>query len=324
MSETAERSASQPSRRPTGKRLAELLTITDETDEHGRLLLEDSAPDRAIRRATRAGVPMRTVACPYRDSPSRKGGRMNVSAYEDLRRDTAEVLSGLAWLAEHYFRREPAARGTVRGATDLSKLGVTLPLVLFHRARDPFRRHGELPSFVAAIFKACRGMFSATFDMLGKRGGGAVTAQELVAYAESEGHLRRVQTGTVCAAPTRLIERTVAVLLTGQGADPATSRLGDVVAFEALWNFFQVEKAFNANLGQYGHVLEQLVRAGRRVDDPALFDATIRVRGEVGRFGDFTDAFLRYANQAQALMNRALERAENAPPMTFQDVLAAL
>jgi len=314
----------EPSRRPPGLRLEQLLTITDETDEHGRLLLEDSAPERAIRRAVRAGIAMEATACPYRDTPSRHGGQMNTSAYEALRRDTAEILDGLAWLGEQYRAVLPGERSTVQGLSDLSKLGITIPLVLFHRGRHPVRRHGELPSYVAAIFKASRGMFSAAFDMVAKVGPGPTTAAEVVAFAEEHGHLRRAQTATVCAAPTRLIQRTVSVMLTGEGAQPASSRLGELVAFEPLWNAFRVERAFNQNLSRYGYVLDQLTAAGRRTDDPALFDETIRVAGGMGNFGDFTAAFLRYANQAQAMLNRALERAENAPPMTFTDVLRAL
>ncbi|MEX0658564.1 MAG: hypothetical protein WD080_05480 [Egibacteraceae bacterium] len=314
----------EPVRRPPGLRLEQLLTVTDETDEHRRLLLEDSAPERAIRRAVRAGIAMDATACPYRDTPSRHGGPMNTSAYEALRRDTTQILDGLAWLGEQYRAQEPDQHATVQGLADLSKLGITIPLVLFHRGRDPVRRHGELPSYIAAIFKASRGMFSAAFDMVAKAGPGPTTAAEVVAFAEEHGHLRRAQTATVCAAPTRLIQRTVSVMLTGEGADPASSQLSELVAFDRLWKAFRLERAFNQNLSSYGYVLERLTAAGWRTDDPALFDETVRVAGGTGTFGDLTDAFLRYANQAQALLNRALERAENAPPMTFTDVLRAL
>ncbi|HVM14098.1 MAG TPA: hypothetical protein VM287_07190 [Egibacteraceae bacterium] len=314
----------RPVRRPVGLRLSELLTVEDETDEEGRLLLEDSAPERAIRKAVRAGIAMETATCPYRDTPSRHGGRMNISAYEALRRDTAEVLAGLAWLGARYYEREPAARSTARGLTDLSKLGITLPLILFRRGSDPVARHGRLPSHVAAIFKASRGMFSAAFDMQAKVGPEQTTAHDVVRFAESESHFKRPATGTVCAAPTRLIERTVAVMLTATGADAEASRLGDLVAFDTLWNFFRVEKAFNQNLNQYGRVLEQVLAGGRSVEDRDLFDVPVRIGHDAGRFGDVTDAFLRYANQAQALLNRAVGRAENAPPLTFHDILRAL
>lgn len=314
----------QPSRRPPGLPLATLLTVSDETDEHDRLLLEDAAPAPAIRKAVRGGVAMETARCPYRDTPSRLGGRMNTSAYEALRRDTGAVLDGIAWLAERCYEREPDARGTVQGLADVSKIGITLPLVAFHRAAAPVRRHGALPSFVASIFKACRGMFSAAFAMRHDVGSGPTTAPDVVAYADAHGHLARPGGDTVCAAPTRLIERTIAVMLTAEGAHPEASGLGDVVSFDALWNIFRIEQAFNANLARYGAVLDELTRAGHRTDDPALFDVPVRAAGQEGTFGAFTDAFLSYANNAQALLNRALGRAENAPPLTYGDVLRAL
>lgn len=298
----------------------------DQTDEHGRLLLEDSAPRGAVRRAVRAGVPMETVACPYRDTPSRHGGRMNASAYEALRRDTAEIFRGFAWLARNYFQREPPARGTVQGLAGVSKLGVTLPLVIFHRARDPFPPHGALPSFVASVFKASRGVYFTAFDMAGRAAGERqeTTAEEVVAFADREGHLQREQTGTVCAAPTRLIERTLESILGPDATQPGDSRLAEVVDFQMLWDFHRVETAFNQSLRQYGHVLEQLLAGGMRLDADELFDCPVRVGDGTGSFGDFTDAFLRYATTAQTLLNRALGRAENAPPVTFGDVVQAL
>lgn len=324
MPQHAEAGAGRPARQPPGLPLATLLTVSDETDEHGRLLLEDAAPPTAIRKAVRAGVAMETERCPFRDTPSRLGGRMNTSAYEALRRDTAAVLDGLAWLAARCYEREPDARGTVQGLADVSKLGITLPLAAFHRSDEPVRRHGALPSYAGSIFKACRGMFSAAFALRRDVGPGATTAADVVAYADAHGHLARPGGDTVCAAPTRLIERTIAVMLTTEGARPERSGLGEVVDFEALWNVFRVEQAFNANLARYGAVLDELTRAGHRTEDPDLFEVPVRAAGQEGTFGDFTDAFLRYANNAQALMNRALGRAENAPPLTFGDVLRAL
>lgn len=312
--------------RAGGLPLSRLLSVDDETDEHGRLLLEDSAPKRAIKQTARAGIPMQTKACPYRDTPSRHGGDMNISAYEALRRDTTEVLNGLAWLHRQYVEQEPGTRGTVQALTDISKLGVTLPLVMFHRARDPVSPYGQLASFIAAIFKACRGMYFSGFDLRadGDNPRAEVSAPEVVAFADDSGHFKRPQTGTVCAAPTRLIERTVAVVLTGTGADPQASSLGKHLTFDMLWDFFRLERAFNDNLSRYGYVLEQLWQRGKTTDSSDLFDQTITVSGNRGRFGDFTEAFLDYANNAQALLNRTLGRAENAPPLTFQDIVRAL
>lgn len=312
---------------PRGLRLADLLSVGgDQTDEHGRLLLEDSAPKGAIRRAVRAGVPMETAACPYRDTPSRHGEPMNASAYEALRRDTTEIFSGFAWLARGFFDRDPPTRGTVQGLAGVSKLGISLPLVLFYRARDPFPPHGALPSFAASIFKASRGVYFTAFDMAGRAGGEPVetTAAEVVRVADREGHLQREQTATVCAAPTRLIERTLEVILSGDRAEPRASRLAEIVDFQMLWDFYRIETAFNQSLRQYGFVLEQLMAGGMRPDSKDLFDCPVRVGDGSGSFGDFTETFLGYATTAQTLLNRVLGRAENAPAVTFSDVLQAL
>lgn len=326
-SRTAQHDRASPG--PRGLRLADLLVVGgDQTDEHGRLLLEDSAPQGAVRRAVRAGTPMETVACPYRDTPSRHGGQMNASAYEALRRDTAEIFSGFAWLARNCFDREPTGQKSLQGLAAVSKLGVTLPLVLFHRAREPFPPHGALPSFVASVFKASRGVYFTAFDMVSTADDEPreISAAEVVRIADREGHLQREQTGTVCAAPTRLIERTIEVILTGRagGTDPSASRLAEVVEFRQLWEFYRIEKAFNRSLRQYGFVLEQLLEGGMRLDAKELFDCPVRVGGGTGSFGEFTEAFLRYATTAQNLLNRVLGRAENAPPVTFQDAVAAL
>ncbi|MGH9149060.1 MAG: hypothetical protein ACRD0F_01805, partial [Acidimicrobiales bacterium] len=219
--------------------MAELLALSDQTDENGRLLLEDSAPRKARKRAEKAGVAMRTTRCTYADSPLRVGGLMNASAYDALRHDTAEMLNGFAWLAGGYLAIHPAHKGTTRGLFDVANMGVTLPLVLFHRAEGAIAHHGQLPSWVGSLFKASRGVFSATVDLGNRSGpGAALTAAETVAFAEEAGHLRRPETARVCAAPTRLIERTIAVMLTGEGADPSRSHLGQWLDFALLWRFY--------------------------------------------------------------------------------------
>lgn len=321
-----ERQRSARQQPPRGLRLAQLLVVTDETDEHGRLLLEDSAPPAATRKAARAGIAMEHERCPYEDTPSRQGKLMNVSAYDALRRDTRAVLDGFAWLGARYEAVGLGRRDTAQGLADVSKLAVTLPLVLFHRGRDPVPGHGALPSFVASIFKAGRGMFSAAFDLATRTSGppAPTTAREFVAFAEQEGHLARAQTDRVCAAPTRLIERTVSAILTGQGADGNASALADLLAFDTLAEFFVVEASLNRSLSHYGSVLERLAQHGKAADPEALFGSRMQVGDDVRTFGEFTEAFLGFANDAQLALNQVLERAANAPRVTFQDVLRAL
>src|SRR5947208_1919187 len=62
----------------------------------------------------RAGIAMETVSCPYQDTPSRFGGKMNLSAYEALRHDVADILNGFAWLAEHDRAAEPQGDRSVQ------------------------------------------------------------------------------------------------------------------------------------------------------------------------------------------------------------------
>lgn len=306
-------------------RISDLLTLRDQTDETGRLLLEDSAPKQAMKRARRDGVPMKSTRCPYEDTPSRLGGDMNASAYDALRRDTADVLNGFAWLGRHYFEVEPSHRGTTQGLVDVTSLGISLPLVLFRRGVDPVPPQGALPSYIASLFKASRGVFSASVDLLNKAGRSPTTGADVARFAEREGHFVRRHTGRVCAAPTRLIERTIDVVLTGSGADASRSSLGDFLPFATLWEFWNVEQSFNRAFDRYGHVLRNLLEASGAAPDPeTLFAATVVDQGAEHSFGAFTEAFLDYANAAQAELNRLLGRAPSAPPLRFEDVVRIL
>ena len=300
-----------------GLRLPQLLTLSDQTDETGRLLLEDSAPSPAIRRAERAGISMETVTCAYPDTPSRVGGRMNASAYDALRRDTAEILNGFAWLGQH------DEQGAPRRLYVTSYLGVSLALALFHRSEDPVASHGQLPSYVASIFKASRGIFSFSVDLQNRLGpAAAMTAAEVLHDAEEHHHLVRPETGRVCAAPTRLIERTLTAIVTGEGADASRSRLGELVDFGVLWELFELQDRFGQALSGYRGVLEAVTaQAGPAADPSRLFSTRLADGASVGQR---TEALLALADDVQRGMNRALGRAENAKPLGFDDVLRLL
>lgn len=312
-------------RRP-GLRLSQLLTLTDQTDEAGRLLLEDSAPPAAIRRAERAGIAMETVSCPYQDTPSRLGGRMNQSAYEALRHDVADILNGFAWLAEHHRAAEPDATGSPERLFAVSYLGINLAHVLFHRADDPVPAHGRLPAYVASIFKASRGIFSFAAQLENERGpSAAMTPAEVMQVAEEERQLVRPETGRVCAAPTRLIERTIAAILAGQEADAAKSRLGELIDFDLLWAFTRQQDRFGKALSAYRVVLEQVTASGVANDPSRLFSHVLPDGPAQGQaFGRYTETVLAVANDVQAELNRLLGRAANAKPLTFEDILRML
>lgn len=305
--------------------LADLLTIRDQTDTSGRLLLEDSAPRKARRRAQQAGVAMKTVECPYPDSPSRQGGSMNVSAYETLRQDTAEILNGFAWLTESYLRVHPDRRATVQAFFDVSNLGITLPLVLFYRGQDPVPPHRQLPTYIASIFKASRGVFSAAVDLANKAGppSRTITAAEVMAFAEEHGHFRRDETKRVCAAPTRLIERCIDVFITGEGGDETLSDLGAYVPFRVLWEFYRRQDEFGRALSTYRFLLDKLSEAGM-TDINQMFGAMVPDGPRMRSFGDVTDDLVARANAIQDELNHLLGRRPGAAPLSLQRLIAML
>ncbi len=320
-------SGSGPSAPRRGLRLAELLTLGDQTDEHGRLLLEDSAPRQAQKRVKRAGVAMAEARCDYADSPSRLGGRMNVSAYEALRRDTAEVLNGFAWLAELRSSADPTpGRGTLAGLVDVANLGSTLPLVLFHRGHDQVPAQGALPAFLASVFKASRGLFSGAVAMLndGRQASAVVTTAEVMVFAEEHGHFRRTETQRVCAAPTRLIARTIDAVLTGEGAEAGRSRLGHEVDGTQLWRFFSLHDSFSQAMSNYRFVLDNLTRQHPGAQPEALFGVVVTVGDRTGTFGDLTDALAHHATRVQSELNQVLGRSGELAPLTLPALLRML
>ncbi|HEX2192572.1 MAG TPA: hypothetical protein VHH09_05220 [Acidimicrobiales bacterium] len=325
MHETQTASTEGGSARPPGMRLSELLTVRDQTDVNGRLLLEDAAPKSARRRAHKAGIPMQMVSCPHKDTPSRYGGPMNLSAYEALRHDMGDVLDGFAWLTGHYLQLQPTRRSTVRGLFDTSYLGLTLPLVLFYRGRDPVPPHRQMPTFVASMFKASRGVFSAAVDMLNRRGPSAhVSPAEVVRFADEHGHLFRADTRRACAAPTRLIERTIEVILTAQGGDASQSPLGGLVDFGRVWEFYSLQDSFSRAISNYRYLLDDIAAQTGSTDPAKLFDVMVPSGGRIRSFGEVTDGVVRQANDIQRGLNAVLERADDVAELDFEDLLQML
>jgi hypothetical protein len=305
--------------------LTTILTVSDETDETGRLLLEDSAPERAVRLARRRGVEMRFAPCPYEDTPSRLGRPMNTAAYEALRADLGDVLDGFAWLAERTMAQGTSQPGTPGALYEVSYLGISLPTLLLHRAADPYPPHGALPTIVASTFKASRGLFSLAVSLLNDgRTTRRVDAVEAVGYADRKGNLVRPRPSRACAAPTRMIERTIAAILGQEGVRKGgtASRLEALVSFPVLWELMRVQDELSQALSTYSSVLDHLRRTspGRRTEE--LFD--LRVPGTSGSFGQLTDALVQHANDVQRRLNRLLGRSADTAPLGVRQVLALL
>jgi hypothetical protein len=252
---------------------------------------------------------------------------MNVSAYEALRHDIAEVLNGFAWLADLHSAASPATgRGSLQSLIDVANLGSTLPLVLFHRVHDQVPAQGALAAYIASIFKASRGLFSGAIAMLNddREPSTSVTTDEVVAYAEEHGHLRRSETQRVCAAPSRLIGRTVEAILTGGGAESSRSGLGDHLEGVALWRFFSLHDSFSQALSNYRFVLANLTREHPGASPDDLLGVVVTMAGRTGTFGDLTEALAHHGSQAQSAMNEVLGRSGEVPPLTLPALLRML
>jgi hypothetical protein len=147
---------------------------------------------------------------------------------------------------------------------------------------------------------------------------------EMVRFAEQEGHLVRPQTRRVCAAPTRLIERTISVILTGEGADASRSRLGELVHFASLREFCALQDSLGEALSSYRALLERVTQSGDVTDPHDLFSRVVVDGGRRRSFGDVTEELLRRVNEVQAGLNRLLGRADDAAPVTLEDALGML
>jgi hypothetical protein len=179
---------------------------------------------------------------------------------------------------------------------------------------------------VASICKASRGVVSASVDMLNRAGppSRVVTAAEVVKFADEEGHLRRPQTERACAAPTRLIERTIEVILTGGAADPAKSGLGQLIDFDVLWAFCSTQDGFSQALSRYRYLLNDLVERGAGEDPNQLFAARVELDGRSQTFGAISEALVGHANATQSRLNRILGRSDASVPVAFEDLLRML
>jgi hypothetical protein len=176
---------------------------------------------------------------------------------------------------------------------------------------------------VASIFKASRGIFSFSVDLQNRVGpAAAMTAADVLKDAEEHRHLVRPQTGRVCAAPSRLIERTLAAIVTGEGADAGRSRLGELVDFAVLWELYELQDAFGQGLSGYRVILEDLTRVAGPTPDPTRLFNTRLPDGT--SFGQRTESLLALADHVQRGMNRVLGRAENAKPLGLEDILRML
>jgi hypothetical protein len=161
-----------------------------------------------------------------------------------------------------------------------------------------------------------------------------MTAAEVLQYAEENRQLVGPSTGRVCAAPTRLIERTLDAILTGHGADADRSGLAELVDFSMLWEVYKLQDALGKAISTYRAVYEGVTAPfGPAADPNRIFSAKIPTgfaSGGAGgpaegeTFGRFTEQLLVLVNDIQGQINAVLGRAGNARPVGLQEVFELL
>lgn len=149
---------------PEGIHLSLLMNLEAKfRDAENRLLGENKVPFEF-----HTDVPMELVECPYAGSRHKHFKPMNVSALKQINSHWSEILNGFCCLRSFLLSQKTENKITVLDLYKLSIAGYLMPSFLFYRAKDSFV-DGELPAFVATIYKASLGLVNAVQVMLTKR-----------------------------------------------------------------------------------------------------------------------------------------------------------
>ncbi|MBL8194044.1 MAG: hypothetical protein JNM06_09675 [Blastocatellia bacterium] len=132
-------------------------------DAENRLLGENKVPFEF-----HTDAPMELVECPYVGSRHKHFKPMNISALKQINSHWSEILNGFSCLRSFLLSQKTESKITVLDLYNLSIAGYLMPSYLFYRAKDAFT-DGELPAFVATIYKASLGLINAVQVMLTKR-----------------------------------------------------------------------------------------------------------------------------------------------------------
>ena len=231
--------------------MAELLFgLSHVLDDEGRPIAERRAPS-----AVKKGVDIELEACPYHDE--RRGGVMNVSALEQIKKHLRSVFTDAA---SFHATLDPSLGGwTPMALAVIDQLSGPGRHLL--SGRDPAAR---VPASIAVGYKLAAGYFDVVRRLLARElvGDGLdPSVDTFLAFVHSENAL--VGQGEVCAGPPKLIRRTTHVLFHGdEGAAPLAHRtrvavaaaLLDQVRLGAAWRRFD-EAAEAALLRPTRHAL---------------------------------------------------------------------
>lgn len=131
-------------------------------DDENRLLGENK-----VSFEYHTDVAMELVECPYTGSRHKHYKPMNVSALKQITSHWNEILNGFSCLRSFHLQQKLSTTITALDLYKLAVAGYLMPSYLFYRAKDAFA-DGELPAFVATIYKASLGLVNAAQVFLTK------------------------------------------------------------------------------------------------------------------------------------------------------------
>jgi hypothetical protein len=161
---------------------------------------------------------------------------MNMSALLQMTDHWPEVLVGLSFLRDVLVPRRPVGEVTLLDFWRIAKAGALVPSFLIYRGKDPLG-DGQIPGFVAAMYKASLGLFDTAQTMVlngiltgeNRKDTGA-DPNAMMDYADRQQIL--IGPHEVCAGPASMIKEAMRAVTDGhQGPSRLEALLPDTDRF---------------------------------------------------------------------------------------------
>jgi hypothetical protein len=318
---------------PPGLPPLETFAIKHQTDNEGRLLKEDRALAEDQAAVVAAGVSMDQIQCPYHDSPSRfqHDHPLNKGALQQYAAHKEEVWASLAYIRDLYQRNNPYTAPTIDQAIELGAIASSIPSYLFNRSRAPLAPQGELPGFIAAMYKTINGIEGGLLLMRDQMNPKAhISAHAIVDFVEHNEDQPLVGRANVCAAPPNQIQTTVEAMLDGKHVAPELrNRLAEYIPpdeSKQLLRYAQQHRKVNVGISVFSeesttiiHYMQmkaaQLVQSG--ISRGQFFN---QMEIPYLAYAHREREFLQLLEQAEPGMNASLGRGRSTRQTTSADL----
>lgn len=210
---------------PEGIFFFQPLDVGNYRDEEGRPLSENKAPA-----SLKQGILMELQECPYAGKRFKHHKPMNVSALRHMYGRWPDILGAFGFLRAHYVPHKKAGEVSVLDFWKTALAASLTPSYLIFRGDHPLA-DGNIPAFVAGLYKASLGLYDTAQQMV-VRGiltgeyseNDSITPDAVLDFAEkTEIILGKKE---VCAGPPNLIKNAAKAIIDGA---PTTSAMANVI-----------------------------------------------------------------------------------------------